>query len=438
MASSLILDIATRTKTYSMRKDRIKVLYLALSASTWKESSAIKSLRTMFTEDQRLDVTVIDGGQKLPDWVSKEEFHLVVLSASFLCARYSTSLMQQMREKFEFMPRSRALKIAMPQDDYDCSRILDSWLFDWEVDVIYSICAKNWELLYPLCLKTCSLRIGFTGYISNEMIAPLETRKQWTERTIDVAYRARKLDYNFGELGQLKAQAPDWLAKATKGIGSLNLDVQIGEEYFILGTKWLNFLESSRFALLSPSGSSVVDLEGDLRELSRETSCLDLSIVDFFHLAEERKCQWKFTDNTMISPRSIEAVLAGSVHIAIINEYSGIFLPNIDYIPLYFDRPLNQSLRDVANWDSMRKSAFEKILSENRLRAQTIVSEILNDVGNEISYEGFTKVSFSKRFNLGAQSKKARSFIAYQTFRRMTENFLVIRLFLKLLRHLRR
>ena len=433
----LILVIALRTKTFFMKKVRIKVLYLTLSENTWKEVSAVKSLRTMFTEDQRLDVTVIDGRQRLPDWVSKEDFHLVILSAQFLCARYSTSLMQQMREKFEFMPKSRALKIAMPQDDYDCSRILDSWLFDWKVDVIYSICPKNWELLYPLCSKTCTLRLGFTGYISNEMIVPLEERKKWMERTIDVVYRARKLGYNFGELGQLKAQAPNWLAKATKDIDSLKIDIQIGEEHFVFGTNWRNFLESSKFALVSPGGSSTVDFEGDLRELSRETSNLDLSITDFFQLAEQRKCQWKAIDNTMISPRNIEAALVGSVQIAIINEYSSIFLPNIDYIPLHFDRSLNQSLIDEANWDSMRKSAYDKILSENRLREQTVINEIFNDLGDDLCYQEITKVSFLKRFNLGVQSKKRHAIIAYTVFRGITENFLVMRFLVKLLRYLK-
>lgn len=421
-----------------MKKHRIKVLYLTLTEDTWKEVSAVKSLRTMFTEDQRLDVTVVDGRQRPPDWVSKEDFHLVIFSSQFLCARYSTSLIKQMREKFEFIPKSRALKIAMPQDDYDCSKILDLWLFDWKVDVVYSICPKNWELLYPLCSKTCTLRLGFTGYISNDMIAPLQNRKKWNERTIDVFYRARKLGYNFGELGQLKAQAPNWLNKATKDIRSLNLDIQIGEENFILGTKWYKFLESSRFILLSPGGSSTVDFEGDLRKLSRETSSLDLSITDFFYLAEQRKCKWKFVENTMISPRSIEAALVGSVQIAMINEYSSIFTPNIDYIPLHFDRPLTQSLLDEANWGSMRKSAYEKILSEKRLRSQTIVDEILNHLGDDLCYQGITKVSSQKRFNLCVQSKKRRVVVAYLSLRSVTENLLVVRFFVKLLRYLRR
>ena len=433
----LILELALRTKTLIMREGQIKVLYLTLSENTWKEILAVKSLRTMFTKDQRLDVTVIDGRQKLPDWVSKEDFHLVILSAQFLCARYSTSLIQQLREKFEFMPKSRALKIAMPQDDYDCSTILDLWLFDWKVDIIYSICPKNWELLYPLCSKTCTLRLGFTGYISNEMIVPLEERKKWIERTVDVVYRARKLGYNFGELGQLKAQAPNWLAKATKDIDSLKLDIQIGEEHFVLGTNWCNFLESSKFVLVSPGGSSTIDFKGDLRELSRETSNLDLSITDFFQLAEQRKGQWKAIDNTMISPRNIEAALVGSVQIAIINEYSNIFLPNIDYIPLHLDRSLNQSLKDEANWDSMRKSAYDKILSEDRLREQTVINEIFNDLGDELCYKEITKVSFLKRFNLGVQSKKRRAFVACTVFRGKTENFLVMRFLVKLLRYLK-
>jgi hypothetical protein len=419
------------------------VLYLTLTSPSWKDSLAIKSLRDMFTKEARLDVTVVDGWQKIPEPIIKNQFDLILLSPMFLCARYTPDLLEVIKVKFDFVSQSRAIKIAMPQDDYDCSEILDSWLYEWGVDVIYSVCPENWNLLYPKCSSEKDIRLGYTGYILDNQMISLGKTKRWSERTIDVSYRASKLSYNFGELGQLKSEIPSWFARAAGDLEDLNVDIQIGEQHFINGKKWYKFLESSRYVLMSPSGSSVIDPTGDLRELASEVAGLDVSISEFFDLASKRKCRWHEMPNTMISPRSLEAALSGAVQIAIESAYSGLLVPGVDYIPLSLNLPLKESLSDQWNWENIRSNAFEKIVSERRLRAHTIINEILDDVGSvsrpKRALSQSVAVGLVVRLHLYSHYRIKRTQRAYKvSYSRLIAKLFITKFLIRILRKLMR
>lgn len=149
---------------------KTRVLYLGMPGSPWGQTLAVRSLTQMFTKDSRLDVIPIDGLAPLPSGLEDVSFDLIVLSPTFLAARYSQDLLKSTRRKFAFIESSTTLKVAMPQDDYDCSSILDGWVTDWNVDLTYTICPHNWELLYPRYQQTGRLRLGFTRYIlENEL-----------------------------------------------------------------------------------------------------------------------------------------------------------------------------------------------------------------------------------------------------------------------------
>jgi hypothetical protein len=192
---------------------------------------------------------------------------------------------------------------------------------------------------------------------------------------------------------------------------------------------------------MSPSGSSVIDLQGDLRELTSEVAALDLSISEFFSFAAKRKCRWHEIPNTMISPRSIEAALAGAVQIAIESAYSGLLDPGIDYIPLSLNMPLKESLSDQWNWEKMRGNAFEKIVSEHRLRAQTIINEILDDAGivsgpklaSNQSYTDGLFVRLHLYSNYRIRRTQRASKVSYS---RLIEKLFITRLLIRILRKL--
>jgi hypothetical protein len=111
----------------------------------------------------------------------------------------------------------------------------------------------------------------------------------------------------------------------------------------------------------------------------------------------------------MISPRNIEAALAGSVQIATPGSYSGLMSPMQDYLPLNEDC---SNISDIVRMMSDEKLVFEiqknvkeKILSEKRLRRSNIVNEIV-----EFAQDYITK----KNFSFSNQEKFDKLFLRYQ------------------------
>ena len=71
---------------------------------------------------------------------------------------------------YSFIKDSHACKIALPQDDYDCSEILDEWMTNWRIDRIYTICMDHWEEVYPKSIGKIDIQKGYTGYISDQWL----------------------------------------------------------------------------------------------------------------------------------------------------------------------------------------------------------------------------------------------------------------------------
>ena len=62
---------------------------------------------------------------------------------------------------------------------------------------------------------------------------------------------------NYGHIGYLKGSIGERFIEAVQG-QKLNLDISTPKDV-IAGDKWHEFLEDSKFCLVSPSGSSVLD-----------------------------------------------------------------------------------------------------------------------------------------------------------------------------------
>lgn len=367
----------------------------------------------MFTEDSRLDVISIDAVAPIPTGLNDVSFDMIVLSPTFLAARYSQDLLNLIKSKFSFIESSTALKVAMPQDDYDCSSILDDWVTEWNVDLTYSICPHNWELLYPRFHQTGRLRLGFTGYILKSQLKDLSKTKRWEERSIDVSYRTSRLPPNFGALGHLKSDIINLFKQKLPTNHELVLSLSTRAEDRIGGHAWHSFLEDSRFVLVSPSGSSLIDPFGDLRQTAKNCLMSNLGPDDFLDAVSGLR--YAECANTMISPRNIEACLLGTVQVAITAEYSGILKANDHYIPFDSSPNLKSRLGDKSEWEKLRHCAFDAILSVPQLRAANFVNELIQEAASRSR----TFNSVQKTFE---PSRKPRLYIlrkrvAYQTLK---------------------
>ena len=336
-----------------------------------------------------LNVVVHDCNVPLPDYMRDLDYDLFVLGPTFLCNRYSPRELKSALSEFEFIKHSNACKVALPQDDYDCSEILEDWLLDWEVSLIYTVCPEHWPSLYPRLSQKGRMRLGYTGYISQDWIDSWRSPKPIELRTIDVSYRASKLPANFGSLGQTKWEIANRFLKAAGESGEMILDISVDPKDRIPGKRWHDFLENSKFCLTTPSGSSLLDPRGGIR------SCVNHYVArkPRAHFSEiEEKC-FVGKDGqdifTALSPRNLEAALAETVQIATPGNYSGLMQPYDHFIPLAEDcsniAEVCELMNDTFHVNKIKNQCKDSVLSEPRLRRENIVNEIIDFAGNYLS-----------------------------------------------------
>lgn len=334
-----------------------------------------------------------DATLPLPSYVAELEFDAIVLDVTFLTARWvSQEFLQKQKELYAFVGLSPSVKIALPQDEYDCNQLLDDWMCEWNMDVVFSVIASGWNILYPRYHQTGNIRLGYTGYVDESLIdypvQPFDTRK------IDIGYRARKLPPYFGRVGQVK-----WtIGRDVKSLASQAgycVDIELGEAGTLYGDAWLEFINNSKFMLGANSGSSLLDPTGKIQKLV----CSYLANKPHATYEEvEAACfpGMESTESfTAISPRVLEAALLGSAQILVDGEYSGIVSPHEHFIPIRADASnfdeVAVSMKDNAQVELMIRRCREAILSVDALRYRNHGKNLLNIIGDLSARKGLSE-----------------------------------------------
>ena len=113
------------------------------------------------------------------------EFDAVILDVTFLWARWAEdNRLEAIKRDYGFIKDLQAVKVALPQDVYDCKAVLDDWMCEWKVDVVFSVIYGNWNVLYPKYSKAGTIRLAYTGYIDDTLLYFRPSR--WADRPIDI------------------------------------------------------------------------------------------------------------------------------------------------------------------------------------------------------------------------------------------------------------
>ena len=326
--------------------------------------------------------------QPLPTYIKDVRFHGIVLGPTFLCARYARHTMASVLDAFDFVRTSDAFKIALPQDDYDAHAVLDRWMIDWHIDLVYAACSEHWDVLYPDYSRNGVIRQGYTGYVADAWLNRWKQTTPFAQRTIDVSYRARKLPPNFGRIGYIKGVIGERFAghPATAG---LRLDISTEPEDLVAGARWHDFLDNSKFCLATNTGSSLLDPNGDIRYCV-ERYLIRHAAASFdeveSHCFPGQDGRYVFT---AISPRNLEAALAQTVQIATPGPYGGILTATDHYIPIEPDcsnvTEVVAQMHDETRVEAIRRQAREAVLDRAELRASiqatAMVSQIASGAG---------------------------------------------------------
>lgn len=366
---------------------RLNVLALHRMGPEGQRREAVERLEFMIAEE-RPDLNIIthDASLPFPEFVAEFPFDLVVLHATFLGSRTSHRKLELFRSTYGETIRQAGCRVALPQDDYDSSALLDDLMVEWAVDRVYCVIPDRWDKIYPRFVHVGEIRAGYTGYISARWINQWHSPKPRSERLWDVTYRTHDRGAIRCDLRHLKFAIAERFLAAVGSDSTLSLNISSRAADTIPGPQWHDFLEDSRFCLATPSGSSFLDPQGTVRQCvkrlrSRESApTIEDARSECFPAPQDGR------PFSAISPRHIEAGLALTVQIATPGDYSGLMQPDENYIRLEEDcRNISEVLATIAHDARCMEIAAgfkERLLSEPRLRRRRIVEEII-ELGEE-------------------------------------------------------
>jgi hypothetical protein len=300
------------------------------------------------------DVWYVNTFSALPRWLRYMPVDGVILHTTLLCLRWSEFFVG-IRRDLLWLSDLSCPKIALPQDEYDHSELLNEWLLELGVSDVFSVFeGPDRDLLYQRLTGHAAFHKCFTGYIDEATASEVSKRLvPISARPLDIVYRASHLPYWFGRQGQLKDRIGTVVLERALERG-LRTDISTRAEDTILGERWFDFLMSGRTVLGCESGSSVLDRRGEMqvrihRMLARKPE------MAFEEVSQQMPTGWDGHAFFALSPRHFESVITKTCQVLIEGEYEGVFKRERHYIPMR---------RDLSNVDEVLDRVEDRRLTQ--------------------------------------------------------------------------
>ncbi|CAA7617707.1 hypothetical protein [Magnetospirillum sp. SS-4] len=273
-------------------------------------------------------------------------------------------------------------KILFVQDEYDLTANTIGMVRRLGVDVFYTTITEDcFERVYPRA--EIGDRVEFvhtlTGYVPLNVPPPAALRPL-AERPVTIGYRARKLHYRYGDLGQDKFRIGERMRAECLARG-IDADIEWDEDKRIYGNAWPAFIERCRVTLGSESASNVFDYDGSLRaaldaELARRPE-LSYPEARRLFLAER---EGRHGRTSMISPRVFEAISLKTGLVMFEGTYSGVVRPDRHYIPLAKDfsnlDEVFARIDDLDGLGEMIERSYDEIILSGRFSHARLAEDV--------------------------------------------------------------
>ena len=314
---------------------RVLVLYQHTAPGPMR-SALRQKVRVLEASATRHEVVYWNAGYSVPRAIRRLAVDAVILDNTLLAARWAPEFLAR-RPTFDWLADVGALKIAFAQDEYNHAHVLDDWLADLGVDVVFSLHGPEpRQLLYPRLGTTARFEKCLTGYVDEfEVSRNTALVLPHDRRPLDLAYRAQALPPRFGRLGQLKHVVAETVAPAARAAG-LRVDVSTDLRDAVLGDRWFPFVASARAVLGSESGASAIDRHGELVAAER-TMLAERPGLAFADFDAAMPPGWDGQLPGSIGPRHLEAAAARTCQLLVEGGYDGILEPEVHYFPVRAD-----------------------------------------------------------------------------------------------------
>ena len=304
---------------------------------------------------------------------------LVVLNFCFL-SRRNTDEFADILDQYGFLGSCACPVVAIPQDDFSCSALLDEWFRRWRVHSVYSPRSDGHEILYPHARRGASFHRVLPGYVDEEIVRQMGADlPAWQDRPIDLGTRVRFHPFQHGWFGRLKGQEAMDLATSARSAG-LAVDVSTDPKAALLGLEWYRFLSRCRFTVARRGGSSLVDPYGLLKQRIERYSAKHPQ-ADF---AEVEAACFPGEDLekplTAMTPRVLDAALTRTCLILPEDDYEGLLEPWVHYLPLPAspsDYPeLLDAMADESLAEALIEATYEVVVASGLFSYSRFVEDV--------------------------------------------------------------
>lgn len=273
--------------------------------------------------------------RKIPSFVLKEKFDLIIFHYTFLSLNYSDpEILINYAKKVKDL---KGLKIAFIEDDYVNSYNLCKFFKISRTKKVFTLFdEKEYKKVYPYRISGVKeIYTVLPGYVSENDIDYIRENKNLKFNQIDISYRSRKPFPWLGKHSFLKWKISEVFNNNKPE--DLILDVSCNPEDQINGYKWLEFLYNSRTVLGVEGGASIHDPEGKLKKNYEKLINEGLKIThDEYHQKYLNKFEGTL-DLKNFTPRIFEAIICKSCLVLVEGEYNGLLKKDINYIPIKKD-----------------------------------------------------------------------------------------------------
>jgi hypothetical protein len=355
---------------------KLNILFLCNKPSVGRDANTIVDHIEAFERYSEHTIWLCSNLGDLPNLLELEKFDVIII-------HYSLFILSKTYLSNSAKKRLRAytgMKVIFIQDEYRRINDMVSELAFLKIDVLFTCFPSHeFEKIYPPNkLPRLSKYNNLTGYVPERLIE-YKHQPPICQRPLDVVYRGRKLSYWYGALGYEKWNIVEkWHEHVPKN--TLKADISCRETDRIYGSKWIEFLTSSKTTLGVESGASVMDFTGELEKQVEHHQLIHP--MDSFHTVQkkyflEQEGQYQLNQ---ISPRCFEAIALKTVLVLYEGEYSNVLVPNRHYIALKKDFSNIENvlalIQDDVYLQNMADTAYQEIALNPKYSYQAFIEYV--------------------------------------------------------------
>ncbi|HKF80031.1 MAG TPA: hypothetical protein VKB17_04330 [Thermoleophilaceae bacterium] len=320
--------------------------------------------------------------RRVPAWLRRAPFDLLVFHTTFLSKRSSPAYFERLRERARPLKALDAVRIALPQDEYLPPASLCEFIDEFGIDYVFSVAPPSeWPTIYP-SVDRSRVRISrvLTGYLDRGAIDRMERLGAPSgDRPVDIGYRAKDLPPWLGRHARLKAEMAARVAEAAPAKG-LVCDISTRAEDTLLGGDWLRFLLSCKYTIGAEGGASLLDRDGTIRART-ERFLAEHPGASFEEV--EASC-FPGRDGSFglvaLSPRHLEACATRTCQVLVEGDYNGVLEAGRHYIPLRRDLGNLDEVLETVKRDDRRQviveAAYRDVVASGAYTYERFVSEV--------------------------------------------------------------